>query len=546
MLVFSTQECERAIWASAFNTSKARWEKSLQAVLSADSASDGSSTSCYQLVASHTLQATHVAVFAHRAVVPLISDVSSQAVACGTANTVGNKGAICVGICLGNTSLLMIGCHLAAGHSAGAAAARLANIEHIERTCTLAPPDFGIDGDSGAASIAPVPAFSGTDAAPERKTRVSAAVARLPFLDPLVASNRFDRTIWLGDVNSRCSTTRSFADACIQEGRQADLLGKDELRAKLRECATMQGFGEGPLRFRPTYKLGRASLARVLAEGLVTAEPLAAEELAAAAALGGSAPLTRAGASEEAMVDVYDPSKKRRVQSWTDRILVKPANAHCRVLAYRSLTRESLSDHRPVTAALRIVLRAKGSRAADLLEGLPFWFTPARSAGAEAAVTASAAAVTASAAFVTASAAAAAGSAASLAGSAATLAGSAADGMSPAAESGGPAWKLATGDDGDATGAVAVVPALDSSYLARVVREEELAASDAAVAPRVAEQEAVPAGPAVGVAGVAIAQQAAPASRGRGQVSKISVVEWHARKPSAAVGSKQSQVCAVM
>jgi len=335
LLVYCSQECERSIAASAVNTSKARWEEALVTLLRAgadEAVPHGAARAdLYRLVASHTLQATHVAVFAHRAVSPLVSDVVSEAVPCGAGGRrLGNKGAVCVGVCVGKTSLLVVGCHLAAGEGPKAVAARVSDAEHIESAATLAPADWA----------GPAPGRS-----------------RL--------SERYDRTVWLGDLNFRCDATRAFADACLRERRHQDLLARDELRAAMADGVVMRGFGEAPLRFRPTYKLARKPLSAAVHSGMSLAVPVSEEEAREAASLGPRG----AGA---ALVDVYDPSRKRRVPSWTDRVLVRPADGRMRVVSYGSAARERLSDHRPVTACVAVRLRRSEEAAGDAAGVLPW------------------------------------------------------------------------------------------------------------------------------------------------------------------------------
>lgn len=53
-------------------------------------------------------------LFVHKAIRPLISDVTSAAVACGMANTLGNKGGVGISFCLGATRIVVINSHLEA------------------------------------------------------------------------------------------------------------------------------------------------------------------------------------------------------------------------------------------------------------------------------------------------------------------------------------------------------------------------------------------------------------------------------------------------
>ena len=69
-------------------------------------------TSCF------SLQAIHIVAFAHIGVLSCISDVTSVAVATGVANTLGNKGGVCISLKFGRTSLAVVNAHLAPHHGA--------------------------------------------------------------------------------------------------------------------------------------------------------------------------------------------------------------------------------------------------------------------------------------------------------------------------------------------------------------------------------------------------------------------------------------------
>jgi hypothetical protein len=56
-------------------------------------------------------------LFAHRSIHPLVTDVTSSAVACGMADTLGNKGGVGISFCLGLTRFVIINSHLAANQN---------------------------------------------------------------------------------------------------------------------------------------------------------------------------------------------------------------------------------------------------------------------------------------------------------------------------------------------------------------------------------------------------------------------------------------------
>jgi hypothetical protein len=95
----------RSIATSVIAPSKEKWDKFLKEYL-------GES---FVMISSYSLGGTHLAVFAHLSITPIISDVHSECLATGIKNMVGNKGAVGIRMNIGKTSLLCISCHLAAG-----------------------------------------------------------------------------------------------------------------------------------------------------------------------------------------------------------------------------------------------------------------------------------------------------------------------------------------------------------------------------------------------------------------------------------------------
>ncbi|EEF52518.1 type IV inositol polyphosphate 5-phosphatase 11 [Ricinus communis] len=120
-------------------------------------------------------------------------------------------------------------------------------------------------------------------------------------------------TVWLGDLNYRIQGIDTHpARNLIQEDLQRLLTSKDQLLREAERGQVFNGYCEGTLTFKPTYKYN-------------------------------------VGSSN------YDTSYKVRVPSWTDRILFKiedvdkiSANLHC----YESIDDIHSSDHKPVKAHL--------------------------------------------------------------------------------------------------------------------------------------------------------------------------------------------------
>lgn len=95
----------RSIATAVLAPSKVKWEKILQEYLGED----------FVMISSYSLGATHLAVFAHISLAPIISNVESECIATGIKNIVGNKGAVGIRFKIGKTSILCISSHLAAG-----------------------------------------------------------------------------------------------------------------------------------------------------------------------------------------------------------------------------------------------------------------------------------------------------------------------------------------------------------------------------------------------------------------------------------------------
>ena len=69
----------------------------------------------YFMVTSQSLQATHIAVFAHIKLTPLITNVVTDNVPTGLKGSMGNKGAVKVHFKLAETAMTFINSHLHSG-----------------------------------------------------------------------------------------------------------------------------------------------------------------------------------------------------------------------------------------------------------------------------------------------------------------------------------------------------------------------------------------------------------------------------------------------
>ncbi|KAG5543286.1 hypothetical protein RHGRI_016130 [Rhododendron griersonianum] len=129
-------------------------------------------------------------------------------------------------------------------------------------------------------------------------------------------------TICLGDLNYRLQGINTFpARNLINENLQQLLMSKDQLLQESERGQIFDGYCEGTLAFKPTYKYDIGSTS-------------------------------------------YDTSHKVRVPSWTDRILFKIEDSetiNACLHSYESIETINSSDHRPVKAHLCLKINKQSS-----------------------------------------------------------------------------------------------------------------------------------------------------------------------------------------
>ncbi|KAF9970062.1 hypothetical protein BGZ73_007342, partial [Actinomortierella ambigua] len=119
-----------------------------------------------------------------------------------------------------------------------------------------------------------------------------------------------DHTIWAGDLNYRVALTEEQVKFHLKSNDYDTLLKHDQLVAQKSLQKSFVEFEEGPITFQPSYKY-------------------------------------------DVGTDIYDTSEKRRVPSYTDRILWRtrdPQPDSVEQLFYRSCMDLKMSDHKPVSA----------------------------------------------------------------------------------------------------------------------------------------------------------------------------------------------------
>nr|XP_032832265.1 phosphatidylinositol polyphosphate 5-phosphatase type IV [Petromyzon marinus] len=136
--------------------------------------------------------------------------------------------------------------------------------------------------------------------------------------DSADVTSRFDVVFWCGDLNFRLDLERAEAEALAQSGSHGDLdrlLAHDQLTPKLRDGSVFRGFSEALILFPPTYKY-------------------------------------------DVGADTFDSSTKKRVPSYTDRVLCRArVPGEVNSLLYTSCRSIRTSDHRPVFALYSVKLR---------------------------------------------------------------------------------------------------------------------------------------------------------------------------------------------
>ncbi|KAL4617397.1 72 kDa inositol polyphosphate 5-phosphatase isoform X1 [Arapaima gigas] len=131
-------------------------------------------------------------------------------------------------------------------------------------------------------------------------------------------TTRFDEVFWFGDFNFRLGKDRAGVEAILKDDVETDmgpLLQYDQLSKEMKDGAIFKGFQEAPIQFLPTYKFDIGS-------------------------------------------DVYDTTSKKRIPSYTDRILYRSRQKDdISIVKYTSCTSIRTSDHRPVIGIFQVRLR---------------------------------------------------------------------------------------------------------------------------------------------------------------------------------------------
>jgi len=125
------------------------------------------------------------------------------------------------------------------------------------------------------------------------------------FLRALSLTSGSDYIVMMGDLNYRIDMSYERSKDLSINHQYSEILERDQLRRAIQEHEEFSGFFEGNISFPPTYKYDEDS-------------------------------------------NEYDSSKKHRVPSYTDRILIKSIDKKNPMINWYKRLENQFSDHRPV------------------------------------------------------------------------------------------------------------------------------------------------------------------------------------------------------
>ncbi|XP_059223938.1 type II inositol 1,4,5-trisphosphate 5-phosphatase [Stomoxys calcitrans] len=225
----------------------------------------------YEELTSVRLVGMMLTVIVKRQIRSSITRHSVKSIARGILNTLGNKGGVAVSLQLNEANLCFVNSHLAA------------HMGFVEA----------------------------------RNEDFHGIVKGLVFDDDLRRTiNDHDHIFWIGDLNYRIEEPPGLQlPMSGSEEDTAELLLKfDQLRQQMRMGNCFEGYTEGPIKFRPTYKYDPGT-------------------------------------------DNYDSSEKQRQPAYCDRILWK--GSRIQQLQYNSVMDIRQSDHKPVYAVFKVNIKTR-------------------------------------------------------------------------------------------------------------------------------------------------------------------------------------------
>jgi len=260
----------------------------------------------YKLVMSKALVGLLLCVYVSNRIIPYVKDVRATHQPTGIMGVMGNKGGVCVRLSVHDTSLCFVCAHLAAHRE---------NV--VGRNADFKTIIDGATFDRVETDDAEVSVKAGGGDAVMRPLR-GAALSMTRDLDLM---GDHELLFWLGDLNYRIADSMTTEDvfARIEAGDLASLWEVDQLAIEMEKGTAFQGFSEGQLAFRPTYKYQPGT-------------------------------------------NAYDrrPDKKIRTPAWCDRVLWRSTLSDdmypVRLCFYQSADLLP-SDHKPVSALFTVKFR---------------------------------------------------------------------------------------------------------------------------------------------------------------------------------------------
>ncbi|XP_037812970.1 type II inositol 1,4,5-trisphosphate 5-phosphatase [Lucilia sericata] len=225
----------------------------------------------YEELTSVRLVGMMLTVIVKRQIRSSITRYNVKTIARGILNALGNKGGVAVSLQLNEANLCFVNSHLAA------------HMGFVEA----------------------------------RNEDYAGIVKGLVFDDELRRTiNDHDHIFWIGDLNYRIEEPPGLQLPMSRAAANAAemLLPYDQLRQEMRKGNCFEGYTEGPIKFRPTYKYDPGT-------------------------------------------DNYDSSEKQRAPAYCDRILWK--GSRIEQLAYDSVMDIRQSDHKPVYAVFRVNIKTR-------------------------------------------------------------------------------------------------------------------------------------------------------------------------------------------
>jgi phosphatidylinositol-bisphosphatase len=299
----------------------------------------------YRKLTSKQLVGTMILIYVRKSVLPRITNIAMSSVGIGVGGYLANKGAVAVRLDLnGSVSVCFVVSHLSAFEGHEARERRRWDYTEIIRRLRFTiiegeeePSDFERGAEPSKEFVRDAEAMlraqlhhESQRIAERRKSQSSkdeVAIKQFSIMD-------HDVVFWAGDLNWRLELGIDEVKRLIKEAQfEGMLLKYDQLRSEMQAKACFQEFQEQkiesvkcsvgfprasliytlPCSFAPTYKFDRGT-------------------------------------------QTYDTSEKKRVPSWTDRILWKHNGGLVQPIHYDSCPSISISDHKPISASFVLKL----------------------------------------------------------------------------------------------------------------------------------------------------------------------------------------------